>query len=470
MMSGDTGVLEYVFYCIGRCSFDRAKEISEKEEKAAGKNPQGSVLALSQLMASLGQLSAAEKMYFSLSFLTQTPNNPKAFRRKDARIPLQGMYGQIKQDLDRRLEILYRTPDTLGTESSSGFSFTAPSPTPSTSSIPTSGPAGQIPSAVVVHLSEQLSHFTTARLDMIEIYEQLHEMGLNRVGQYGSLLTKIEQVMTTYGKEFHHPALSPLESSFSLETEVLKHLISAQLRMLDWNFMASLVHLTHAHRRLQMWTSIQQAEERPAQLPGYRTSPTKTTTWPALLTWFSKYQTALLAKFSLYFHDVLSKQTTLPDLRNLMTKTVPDYHQKILQFQRKSDAHSVCVVLDTNGMDYRGAGYQLPGHQPEAPSGLNSYPLLFCYPPEKPAKHWAPIVMTLAEESRRLAEPDNIVTVSDRAMDRTYFAAQIEPRFYIVIVFEVKKSEKDVTVTQFLLDIVSQLRCSKTLESLKPAQ
>ena len=35
-------------------------------------------------------------------------------------------------------------------------------------------------------------------------------------------------------------------------------------------------------------------------------------------------------------------------------------------------------------------------------------------------------------------------------MDRTYFAAQIEPRFYIVIVFEVKKSEKDVTVTQFL--------------------
>lgn len=27
-MSGDTGILEYVFYCIGRCSFDRAKEIS----------------------------------------------------------------------------------------------------------------------------------------------------------------------------------------------------------------------------------------------------------------------------------------------------------------------------------------------------------------------------------------------------------------------------------------------------------
>lgn len=79
------------------------------------------------------------------------------------------MYGQIKQDLDRRLEILYRTPDTPGIESSSGFSFTTPSPTPSTSSIPTSGPAGQIPSAVVVHLSEQLSHFTTARLDMIEM-------------------------------------------------------------------------------------------------------------------------------------------------------------------------------------------------------------------------------------------------------------------------------------------------------------
>ena len=35
-----------------------------------------------------------------------------------------------------------------------------------------------------------------------------------------------------------------------------------------------------------------------------------------------------LLQFSLYFFDVLSKQTNQNDLRGLMAKTAPDYHHK----------------------------------------------------------------------------------------------------------------------------------------------
>jgi hypothetical protein len=47
------------------------------------KNPQGFALGWSQFLGTLSQLSQAEKTYFGLGFLLQTPNNPKAFRKKE---------------------------------------------------------------------------------------------------------------------------------------------------------------------------------------------------------------------------------------------------------------------------------------------------------------------------------------------------------------------------------------------------
>ncbi|OQV22159.1 UPF0536 protein C12orf66-like protein [Hypsibius exemplaris] len=457
-MSNEQAILEFAFHAMGRFAFDRVKEVCDKEKDSV-KNPQGFALGWSQFVYSLSQLSQAEKTYFCLGFLLQTPNNPKAFRKKE--VPLQAQYGQIKQDLDKQMDHLQRLP-----LSESGVGGGA---TPRETA---SGKAGvvvthsSIPAAVLIHLGEQLSHFTTARLDMIEIYEQMHEMGLNRASTYDQIIKKVDTVVHTYGRKFLHPLLAPLETSFCYETEILKNLIEAQLRILDCNFMGALIRLNNAHRRLTVWPSINQSPE--PSLPGSKAAPQKAIPTPALITWFFRYHTALLAKFSLYFYDVLSKQTAQLDLKNLMAKTSPDYYQKIVAFYRKSDALSICIVLDTNGMGYRGLGYRLPEEEPESPTGLESYPAIFCYPSERPTKHWPSVVMTLTMESHRLSQIDAIVAVNDKTMDRTYFLARIEPRLFVAVIFETKKSDKDATVMQFLLEMITGLRCAKTLESLKP--
>src|SRR5438132_10802984 len=53
---------------------------------------------------------------------------------------------------------------------------------------------------------------------------------------------------------------------------------------------------------------------------------------------------------------------------------------RIVNFHRKSDALSICIILDTNGMEYRGMGYRHPQQEQDAPTGLESYPAIFYFP------------------------------------------------------------------------------------------
>lgn len=94
--------------------------------------------------------------------------------------------------------------------------------------------------------------------------------------------------------------------------------------------------------------------------------------------------------------------------------------------------------------------------------------------------------MTLIGETKRLDELDAIVSVTDKVcpfwpffrsvficllfqdLERSYFISKIEEGFYIVLIYEIRKSEKDSAVNQFIIDIVNHLRGSRVLESLKP--
>ena len=55
-----------------------------------------------------------------------------------------------------------------------------------------------------------------------------------------------------------------------------------------------------------------------------------------------------------------------------------------------------------------------------------------------------------------------------QGVQTTYFIAHLDPRISIVVIYETKKSEKDSYVNNFLLELSSQLRCTKLFSSLKP--
>jgi len=57
----------------------------------------------------------------------------------------------------------------------------------------------------------------------------------------------------------------------------------------------------------------------------------------------------------------------------------------MVQFQKKSDATAVCLILDTTNKEnseyvYQGQGYNHPKREREKPEGMDSYPTIFSYP------------------------------------------------------------------------------------------
>ena len=271
-------------------------------------------------------------------------------------------------------------------------------------------------------------------------------------------------------------------------------------RSLAWTMLYEIFHCgpTRVTARNRSCREVSQSWRNPSRLPSFWPGSPGTTllSWQRfahvfsltalhgslhsiiIVTWF-------VSQFSLYFHDVLSKQTSQSEMKNLLAKTSPDYYQKytqnslsqrnflfhffilvffysrIVSFHRKSDALCVCIVLDTNGMGFKGIGYRLPGEEVETLSGLDTYPAIFCYPPvsltvtstpfhhippystifdhwkldwkslyfaqERPTKLWPQVVMTITSDSHRLAQPDIIVAVNENMKVNAFATKNSKP-------------------------------------------
>lgn len=480
-------VLETFFTFIGRFSFDKAKEFIDKERDGANKNHQGTPFFSTVLMA-FSQLAVAEKNYSTLIFL-----GPKGFLRKDS--SLKSMYESLKNEFqrleDKRLITPIPTPamsPTLSCRTPSPPN-SAPSPSPSASthsevststlsslsvgsmilgnflhSSPTYQGAENLEN-LASHLCGQLLHFVCARLETMEFYERMCVMSSWRFMAFDQLLITITEIVKKYQKHFHHPLLIPLKSSFSSECEILLKLLEAQVHLQNWKFLPSLLCLQEAHSKLGAWTSVPREGKR-----GSLTSSTvRLPSAPPLYHWLCSLKAALVSKFTLYFHEALSKQTSVQEMKTTCSKTSVDYFQKILSFQKRNDAVCVAIVLDTNGLeDYRGHGYSYPDKYYEAPKGLDSLPAIICCPPEKPMVHWPSVVMIMNNKDIELRNSENVVSFYDSRVNSTYFMYKVESRMTLVIIFDNKKSERDTHIPRFMQALCSQLRCNKVFASLKP--
>ena len=99
-------------------------------------------------------------------------------------------------------------------------------------------------------------------------------------------------------------------------------------------------------------------------------------------------------------------------------------------------------------------------------SGLDLFPLVYSTG-YQPSLHWPNVVMILTDQHEDLLS-DRTVTFYDVGVGATYFLHQIEPRFYVVIIFYGRKNEKDSTINGFIQDTALSLRCSRNFASLKP--
>lgn len=116
----------------------------------------------------------------------------------------------------------------------------------------------------------------------------------------------------------------------------------------------SLLLLKNLNENLESW--FKELESNPAIKP-LTTSifrfgrPSKTNSKPALLNWISNFYQTLLAKFSLYFHDVLALFGPSSDLKITTNIGNPNFLQLFYGFAKKNTPILVCIIANRIDQD-----------------------------------------------------------------------------------------------------------------------
>ncbi|XP_041482961.1 KICSTOR complex protein C12orf66 homolog [Lytechinus variegatus] len=434
--------IEKYFETLSQLAFDKAKEQLDKEKEASrtssGTSGGGS---WTTLLNALTFLNAAEKSYTSLTFLEL-----KWFARKES--TRKGLYTVAMGEL-RRIEAKCHEVGSL--EGHGSLSSR---------------------DRLLAHLCEQLSHFIEARQDLMNIYERLCTLGIqkNEV-DFVELKCAVEDIRERTSKRFHHPVLVPIRNSFSVELELLFTLMQTECHMSSWRFLPALLCLQDLHAKLDAWGAAFKAKDPKKKL--YSLVQVKNSGIPPLFVWLVKMQGSQISKFSLYFHSTLSKQAPPGEMKTHLSNLPIDYYNKIVAFQRKTDAFNISLVLNTqaSGINFQGLGYHFPSEMTEPPTGMDSYPAIFSYPNERPTNLWPNIVMLIMTK-HEAGSLDSITYECDKISKQpqmmTYFIGHVDRRMNLVVLFESKKSERDSTTNSFIQEMCSLLRGSRLLASLRP--
>ncbi|KAK2859105.1 hypothetical protein Q5P01_003725 [Channa striata] len=430
----ERAILESFFTQLGMFSFDRAKDYVEKEKD----NSKSAGAIWAALLAALAHLAAAEKAYHNMTFLGQKMGSQSFFSRKDS---IRTIYTSLYNEL--------RKVVMMGRHSQPG--------------------SASYLEDLLSHLSEQLCHFTQARMEMADLYEKMHSLGSQKNINSDELITTLEAVLQKYSSKFHHPILGRVEEGFQTEVDVVTQLLRCQAQVSEWHFLPALLSLHGANSKLIAWGQLfQRQKETRKHLFGGQSQ--KVVQPPHLYMWLQRFQAALLAKFSFYFHEALSRQTTPTDMRALTARTTPDYHGMICSFVRKHDASNVSLVFDNRGSEsFQGHGYHHPHSYREAPKGVEQFPAVVSLPSgERPLTHWPNVIMMMGDRATELNTLDKVVHFYDDKVQSTYYLTRPEPDFTLVVIFDGRKSEKDLHIAGFLQEISGLLRNSKPFSTLKP--
>ncbi|KAK1906431.1 KICSTOR complex protein C12orf66 like [Dissostichus eleginoides] len=313
----ERAILESFFTQLGMFSFDRAKDYVEKEKDSSSRSG-GAVWA--SLLGALGHLAAAEKAYHNMTFLGQKMGGQSFFSRKDS---IRSLYTSLYNELRKVV---------------SGGRHGAP------------GSASYLED-LLSHLSEQLCHFTQARMDLSELYEKLHALSGQKSVNSEELLSSMQAVSSKYCSNFFAARLRfPSGVSFPLCS-----VSTAPTPMLAWGQLFQRQKETRKH----MFGGQSQKAVQP----------------PHLYLWLQRFQVLLLAKFSFYFHEALSRQTAAGDMKALTARTVPDFSGKICSFIRKHRQQRVAGVRQQRLRELPGTRVPSPSLVPSShrrfPAGIS---------------------------------------------------------------------------------------------------
>ncbi|KAF9918304.1 hypothetical protein BX616_009496 [Lobosporangium transversale] len=208
-----------------------------------------------------------------------------------------------------------------------------------------------------------------------------------------------------------------------------------------------------------------------------KAAPTSSVSWksgkvnlqPNHLLWLSRWIASEKSKMTIYFMDILleKEQAIGGDDRSLWANMDPDMHGMIRTFRKKAGAHSISFVYEiSGGMRFSTLGLVSANMPYEPPTGLNSFPCIYSYPPDPPRDHW-PNIISIMQGSVNILSQYRSQYFYDRKIGCTYYITRIDLHVSIVIIYLDKHPQPDVGAMDFLQLLASKLRHTDVLAAMR---
>ncbi|BES92203.1 Eukaryotic protein of unknown function (DUF2003) [Nesidiocoris tenuis] len=414
-------VLSDFFFLVSTFCYDKAKEMLEKERVT-------NRLKKSFFMQLL-IFCEAEKTYYNLGFLS-TKTKIFVNLRKDS--SLRAMYDGLRIEL-HRLEGL---------------------PSPS------SDPVAQAIEKTVTPIANQLCHFSTARLQLIDLYEKIYNLGIGTKHiKYDDLMSQVGAI--TQMHVLPHPLIASIRSCITWECESLMHCLGAQCRIEEYTMMPVLMHLHTAHNRLLQWEKSIQVKE------SWKIGFLKSQYQPLLFQWLGRLRNHLVNKFTLYFYSTLTQQSTMQDvMSHINSKNNTDLYVKLRNLHKRTIGCTVALMFDPRGLTgWKDPGYVHPGRSVENPP--DQYVVMLSHP-VKITERIPGICRALDCRTAERISPEKTYFFYNSEEKCSYVLWSIEPRVSLVVSTEGKRDDK-TNVAQFA-EFCAHVRGTPILASLKPSK
>ncbi|KAF9971995.1 hypothetical protein BGZ73_004943 [Actinomortierella ambigua] len=190
---------------------------------------------------------------------------------------------------------------------------------------------------------------------------------------------------------------------------------------------------------------------------------------PNHMQWLGQWMTSEKSKMTLYFMETLleKEQVIGGDERSLWAGMETDMHGMIRTFRKRAGAHSVSFVYEiTPEVRFSRSGYLSASAPYTPPTGINSFPCIYSYPPDPPRDHW-PNIISIIQGSSKILQQYRSQYFYDRKIGCTYYVARCDPHVSVVIIYLDKHPQPDSGAMEFLQMLAGKLRHTEALAALR---
>ncbi|KAG0362281.1 hypothetical protein BGZ54_008699 [Gamsiella multidivaricata] len=304
-----------------------------------------------------------------------------------------------------------------------------------------------------------------------------------------NLLIDAEQALQTFDSASLEIQVSVLGVGIGYEIRVLKHGLVMDKAVSEYDIQKSVTNLHLACVALAEWRRISSEQEyedksyhRPEET-SWRYSifasssedknksavKGKFNLHPNHLQWLGRWIASEKCKMTIYFMNVLleKEQAMGGDERSLWANIEPDLHGMIRTFRKKAGPHSVSFVYEiSRDVRFSAMGFVSANAPYESPTGLNSFPCIYSYPPEPPRDHW-PNIISIMQGSVNILRHFRSQYFYDHKIGCTYYIARIDKHVSVVIIYLDKHTQPDAGAMDFLQLLAGKLRHTEVLSALR---